>query len=493
MRPAPSHPEQGHGRLWAVVATVVVASTLAACSLEDGSHLGEAADDARGGHARPGPSVEDPPEPPDWDLGTATYEPAACPILPPLGVEMTCGTLAVDRDRDHPAEGRIQLAVARLHSESETPSPVPVVYLEGGPGGAALVSADWWAGHPVLDERDLILIDQRGTGWSKPNLGCEPELETDEGLGALAACAGRLERQTDLSDFATRDAAADIAELGMAMGYEQVDLWAISYGTRLAMVTITEYPEAVRAAVLDSVYPPGVEALEEQAGNGERAFDELFSACAADPACSERYGDLQEAMEDAMESLDAETPWIEWFDPWTGESTSTEVTGQDLVDAVFAALYDSLIIPDIPRAISLAGSEDKADVESGFSLLSGVELYGLDRQGVARGEPSSDSDGLYYSVTCSEEMPITDLPSIREAGRSVDPAFREELISGAEFDLSVCKIWDAGQDSAAALAPVSSRFPPCCWRAASIPSLHPAGPRRAWRGWPTGSSSSWKA
>jgi pimeloyl-ACP methyl ester carboxylesterase len=174
-----------------------------------------------------------------------------------------CGYLSVPEDHTRPQGSKIRLAIAIFKSASAHPKPDPVVYLQGGPGGPLVDalgpsftsnSLAAWPG-----DRDLILLDQRGTGNSQPSLAC-PELTTmahARFVEAMRACHDRLVREgINLNDYTTLQSTGDVHDLVQALGYRQANLYSISYGTRLALTVMRLSPSDVRSVVLDSVFPP---------------------------------------------------------------------------------------------------------------------------------------------------------------------------------------------------------------------------------------------
>jgi pimeloyl-ACP methyl ester carboxylesterase len=186
---------------------------------------------------------------------------------------IACGMLTVREDRSQPNGATIQLAVAIIPTRSPTPAPDPVVYLAGGPGSAALSGAPRlaraWA--PFLANRDLIVFDQRGTGFSRPALRCpESERSSDAELGrvlsadesvraevaALQRCHARLVREgVHLGAYTSAASAHDLEDLRVALGYGRWNLLGISYGTRLALTAMRDTPQSIRSVILDSTYP----------------------------------------------------------------------------------------------------------------------------------------------------------------------------------------------------------------------------------------------
>jgi len=219
----------------------------------------------------------------------------------------------------------LQLAVAILHPEDGATESDPILYLEGGPGGSVLEFLYLTYNRnfkPLLvSGRDVILFDQRGVGVSRPALDCPEqdrlfyELLDNEMNGrqlteqqmdrliirAMETCARNLAVKANLTDFSTRASAEDVADLIAALGYETVNLWGISYGSRLALEIMRSNPILVRSATLDSMVPAEVDLYGEQPANLAAAFDLLFQSCANDKACNAAYPDLRQVFFDTVE------------------------------------------------------------------------------------------------------------------------------------------------------------------------------------------------
>lgn len=202
------------------------------------------------------------------------FEEGPCAFPVPSGYTPECGYLIVPENRAQVDSPPIRLHVAIFRNRSADPAPDPVVHLAGGPGSSSLDVAGYMLGQgldAILERRDFILFDQRGTGYSQSRLDC-PEREALTSLlldGRLSAeetqpavleafqrCRERLAAQgIDLSAYHSAASAADLNDLRLALGYEKLNLYAVSYGTRLALTLMRDYPQAVRSAVLDSAYP----------------------------------------------------------------------------------------------------------------------------------------------------------------------------------------------------------------------------------------------
>jgi len=258
-----------------------------------------------------------------------------CPFSVPDGVQVDCGYLLTPERHANPDGAQLYLAVAIIRARSGAAEPDPIIYLEGGPGGSALSGIDGWVNAALGENRDIILVDQRGTGYSEPGLFCEFynydfDIEEVDSVTHHAACVENLRADgIDVSAYNSAESAADVALLIEALGYEQVNLYGISYGTRVALTVMRDYPDLIRAVVLDSPFPPHVNGFEEQAPNGWAAMQALFDACDADPDCADAFPDLEGRLSDFLVSLEDETLVFE------GEDGETEYTADDVVNELF--------------------------------------------------------------------------------------------------------------------------------------------------------------
>lgn len=143
------------------------------------------------------------------------------------GNDIDCGYVTVPEDRSDPSSQMIELAFAILYAPTDDVQPDPVIYLAGGPGGNAVGELDGWLDVPYLQDRDLILLDQRGTGYSVPSLNC-PEVE-EEAEDATQLCYDRLvDEGINLQAYNSAENAADVADLRVALGYEEWNLYGVS-------------------------------------------------------------------------------------------------------------------------------------------------------------------------------------------------------------------------------------------------------------------------
>ncbi len=390
------------------------------------------------------------------------FEEAACNFDVPVSLDIECGYLVVAEDRDDPANERtIRLHVAIFASESNRPAAEPIIYLEGGPGGDALETVPFafearFA--PFLADHTFIMFDQRGTGYSEPSLACPESTElslellddilTDEEANAvylemLGNCRERLLAEgANLAVYDSAASAADVDDLRRVLGYEQVNLYGISYGTRLAQTIMRDYPEGVRSAILDSSYPIAADLLTEIPRNASRAFETFFAGCAADADCAAAFPNLEERFYALVDALDAEPITVPVFYLFDRQNYDAALQGDDLIAVFFQALYSADIIPLLPQLI--------ADVESGdYELLSAL-LSNF----ILNSEFSSV--GMYYAVQCSEEAPFAGEEQLDEVE---NPRLRDYYEGSVADEVQACALWDVPAADGFENEPISSDIP----------------------------------
>jgi pimeloyl-ACP methyl ester carboxylesterase len=386
------------------------------------------------------------------------FEPSDCPFQVPAGAAVECGYLVVPEDRGQPDGRTIRLAVAILKSRSDNPAPDPVVYLAGGPGASALRGVGGWLDTPFLESRDFILLDQRGAGYSEPALNC-PEIdeavwhtfglalsaEDEIALEVEAAikCRDRLVNEgVNLAAYNSAASAADLNDLRRVLGYREWNLYGISYGTRLALTAMRDYPGGVRSVILDSTYPPRVGTYIEMVPNAAHAFDVLFAGCAADPACNAAYPELKTMFYGLLNRMNANPIPITVPRPGTGEPVDLLITGDDMAGGVFSSLYSARMIPFIPLFVHQLA-------EGNYELLPPLAEEKLPDGG-------GEGVGMSYSVLCYEEAPFDDSEAIKAAIENY-PQLRGFLPFRSER--SICEIWGAGKATPVETEPVSSDIP----------------------------------
>ncbi|MEJ2207462.1 MAG: alpha/beta hydrolase [Anaerolineae bacterium] len=401
------------------------------------------------------------------------WQKAPCPMdLPPGAVEgehITCGYVTVPEVRTPSGEGgaerhTIRLAVAVIHSASHDPAPDPLVMLAGGPGDSALTSFVQLLASPGMEgfwaEREVVLVEQRGTRYSTPFLRCDEMAELkldllDENPGdeeekarkleAWAACRERLvESGVHLAAYNSVENAADIVAVADALGYDRVNLYGGSYGSLLAQHIMRDYPERVRSAILDAVSPLRHEPnLLYKAHAMDHALRLLFTRCQEDVACNETYPDLERVYFDLVDQLNIEPATVQLQNPDTGEVHDLLLTGERLIAQTRDLLYVSAVLPILPGAIY-----DMA--EGDFSLLALIQSQFMFKLNLA--------DGMYNSVICTELADFTAADMADSAGLYPEVAeVVEDLID--EVMLQPCQVWGVEHLGDWVTAPVAGDIP----------------------------------
>ena len=351
-----------------------------------------------------------------------------------------CGVLRVPENRDDAARGRmLALFVLRIPAQTDMGKP-PVVYLEGGPGGAASASAIDLLDSALRQENELILIDQRGTGLSTPSLNC-PEMDDAGDAGdyssVLQNCRNRLLVEgIDLRAYSSAYSAWDAHDLLVALNIDAANIYGISYGSQLALTFARDFPERLRALVLDGVSPPQARIVSEQAANGQAAFERLFADCAASAACASAYPNLRGMFHATADALD-ESPAVilDWH-----SNEERDMDGADWINYLFDLFYDSDALPYMPAFIAAhaAGDyfHDPAPVAADDQPADWTDTpIGFD-------DLDDDSEGMYFSVVCADSVPFDSAEAALAAGEKLPPRLDAALTSAAIGLLDDCYLWN---------------------------------------------------
>jgi len=389
------------------------------------------------------------PSPMPTVVYTPRYEQAPCQFDTPTNTQVTCGYAIVPEDRTGDPADTIRLAVAVFHSTNPNPAPDPVVFLQGGPGGEAVkLSADAFGVlvAPFISTRDYIAFDQRGTGLSEPALNCD-ELDKvyrhdiygnlDDSVRELAyqnaflSCSGLLKAQgVKLSAFNTVESAADLKDIVTLLGYEKVNLYGISYGTRLALVTMRNHPQIVRSATLDSVVPVESNLILEYPNSARYSLGKLFETCKADADCNQAYPNLEADFWELTRKLDARPITLTTSAYPMGSVTET-VDGSYLLSVATGLAKNSYLINTAPQTISRVGGGDLTTlIAAQYSLPYAFE-------GI--------NPGLYISMMCREHILSTTAETLRTASEQVgvDNFIWRPYYSNFEKMFGACQSWGA--------------------------------------------------
>lgn len=325
-----------------------------------------------------------------------------------------CGTLQRPLDPAAPGGRSISLHVAVLPALSRHKRPDPVFFFAGGPGQSAVALAGP-VGHLLgrfSNRRDIVLIDQRGTGRSAP-LACDddhapqrPLRETIDPAAvqqALARCRQALQQlpHGDLRQYTTAIASQDTEAVRQALGLGRINLVGVSYGTRAALDYLRQFPQAVRRVVLDGVAPPDMVLPRSGAVDGQAALDALLTWCDADLDCRRQHPQLRQTWRRLLASLPRE---VTVTHPMTGVAETLRLTPAMLVGLLRAPLYAPALASALPAALQ-AASDDRWTPLAGLASALG---------GNARSPAMAQ--GLHFSVVCAEDMPLLERSPAAPAG-----------------------------------------------------------------------------
>lgn len=379
-----------------------------------------------------------------------------------LGSGFRCGYLTVPENRSKPSGRTIKVGVAIAKAASPTPDKIPLVYLNGGPGGTAIVPANGKVAAGMNADRDVIFVDQRGEYHADPFLGCPdldrflnrlPTLRFSDPTTRQASSAATQSCRDSITAagwepaaYNTFENAADLADLRVALGISEWDLYGVSYGTYLALLTMRDHPQGIRAVVLDSVLPPDQNIRAGFWVWASYGYEHLFAACDRQPACRAAYPHLRQEFFDTVTSLDSSPKTVTIQTP-AGPKTVI-VDGYALANALVLPSLAPGIRQDLPKAIHAIATGDATLVASIVGADGGV--------GVA-------SWGLALGVFCGEGVDwMTDAEALA-AARTALPTFPDSVLAPRVTQAPTlawdCSVWNVGRTARDPHQAVTSDIP----------------------------------
>ena len=334
-------------------------------------------------------------------------------------VKAECGTLAVADD--------IALNIVRIPAKERRGDALFI--LAGGPGGAATNMTGFAQETFGAGNRDIVLVDARGTGRSHP-LRCDPPAEPFADIFdpvRLADCREKL--HTDLTRFTTRHVAEDLERVRKALGYRTVTLYGTSYGTRVAQEYMRRHPKSIRAVILDGVVPPSLAMPTNYAEYAQRSLQSVLAMCKADAECGAAFPELDADLQKMLRAAEQ----------------GITIDGAKMGRGFFGeAFRNFLYSPDwyvkLPHVIHSAANGDWAS-------------FGEMARRYSRNIRSVDV-GMFLSVTCAEDLPRVNEAAIRRASQgTVLGTYRLDQQLGA------CRVWPRATTDRTASQPVRSSIP----------------------------------
>jgi pimeloyl-ACP methyl ester carboxylesterase len=364
-----------------------------------------------------------------------------------IQARVLCGVLEVPENRDNPNQKLVPLNIVVLPSIQKSPQPDPLFFLAGGPGQAAteLAATVQSIFAKARQERDIVLIDQRGTGKSNP-LKCEPDTLENEWAyddtkadiaQELTDCLATL-GDYDLSQYSTKEAIRDFDAVRQHLGYTMINLYGGSYGTRAALVYMKMFPETLRSVVLDSVAPTQV-VVGPFGKFGARAYDMMLADCAAQPSCLEAFPDLAKSYQTLFQRLETKPALVKMPDPVTSDMTEVLITANKVANSMRLALYSTTMRKMMPLIIDQAAKENYAPLVGFISASAGGGGMYI---------------GLTFNILCSEDMP-------RATDSMIASDIDNHFIKDKQTRLFVegCKVWPKFTPPEGHADPVNSDIP----------------------------------
>jgi pimeloyl-ACP methyl ester carboxylesterase len=319
-------------------------------------------------------------------------------------IKAECGTLPVAENRENPSR-MIDLNIAVIRSKSVNKKSDAVIMLAGGPGQSAVESYPG-ASHAfrdILKDRDVVLVDQRGTGHSNP-LKCEfdeslqEKLLEDESLylPALMECVDKLDADTRF--YTTPESIKDLEEVRKALEIPKWNLLGISYGTRKALTYVKMFPEAIRSVILDGVVPQQEPLAQSHEKNLINALRKQFEQCEKQEACHEAFGDVEQQMWQLFEKVEAQKPVIKLQNYMTGEYEEVTLTKQSLAIAIRMFSYSSKTMALLPLMISKANHGQYETLAAQANTIATLLQEGM--------------TNVELSIVCGEDVPFYTISSV---------------------------------------------------------------------------------
>jgi pimeloyl-ACP methyl ester carboxylesterase len=367
--------------------------------------------------------------------------------VPGVDEEVRCGRYEVYENRAARKGRRFGLNIVVLPAKGPEVAADPLVFLAGGGVAPATRYASFLneAYADLRPQRDILLVDQRGTGGSNPlecDLPTDPAstVYRDEGrfLAAVRRCRKKLEQKADLRYYTTPIAMDDLDEVRGWLGYPRLNLFGVSYGTTAAMAYLRQHPERVRTVALQGVIPFDVPMWLEVPRSSQQALDEVLAACARQPDCHEAFPDLENEFGSLLKRLAEKPVKVKVSEAETGPEVEVTIDDEILRGFVFGVLSSASRIHDLPLLLHLAHQGDYQPLAAKLA---------------ARGE-SGIPKGIYLSIVCSEVIPQFDPGALPAATAGT---FMGALRVGR--DVSACREWVRGWLPPGFRTPVKSDVP----------------------------------
>ncbi len=405
----------------------------------------------------------------------SSVEFAPCQLQDVTGVSVVaaeCGSLRVTENPQQPDGRHIALRVARLGAVNRRKQADPLFVLAGGPGMAATTfyASAAVAFERIRRERDIVLLDQRGTGASNP-LNCA--LQEDDLYQAseqqiqeeARRCLAALQPHAQVEYYDTSMAVRDLEQLRATLGYGRINLYGVSYGTRVAQQYLRHYADHVRVAILDGVVPPELALGPASALNAERALQRILARCAGEAACQQHFGDPSAAYHRVRTAVQQHPVAVTLPDPTTAQAAHLQFSSLQLASVLRLASYTAEQAALLPLMLDrAAAAADYVPLAAQFLLIN-------------RTYDDAVSYGMHNSVVCGEDVPFYRDEQIDRL------ALARTYLGTAQLDglRSICAVWPRGPIDADFHEPLRSAVPVLLLSGGDDPVTPPQDAERARR------------
>ncbi|NCF14224.1 MAG: alpha/beta fold hydrolase [Gammaproteobacteria bacterium] len=366
------------------------------------------------------------------------------------GIKARCGTMMRPENPVDPGSPEIAIRVAVVPALNLNPENDPIVPIAGGPGQGTVEFYSSYAGafEPVRRNRDILLVDQRGTGESS-RMDCpidddallfEGEFSLDDTIRFIEECLETLPH--DPRYFSTSVAVTDLEAIREALGYSALNLYGVSYGTRVAQHFARRYPDATRTVVIDGVVPPQIALGPEIATESQKAVDRILARCVEDAACNERFPDIEATFVAIVARLREASLEVSVPHPNTGRAEVVKFGEAELAGAVRLLAYSPTTIALLPLFVHEAGQGNWVPLASQYMMTAIAMSDAL-------------ALGMHNAVMCTEDMPFLERTTIDVDGiaASYMGTFQLDALE------AICTTWPRGPIDAEFKVPLATDIP----------------------------------
>lgn len=357
---------------------------------------------------------------------------------------LNCGFVTVPENPNKPDGKQIQVHYVVLPAVKNANHEEALLAIAGGPGQSAIENAAGFDAmlSKVRQQRDILLIDQRGTGRSNV-LACDEGAQSplsfdDDNVDTLAEtqkCLAKID--ADVTQYGSLNAIKDFEAVRAHLGYKKLHIYGISYGTRMAQLYMRLYPAHLATVTLDGIVPMQQSVLEIGSAI-DRGFDLLFKDCQATAACNSQFPELKADFE-RVDAMLATGPVMEnVYDPVTGEKTMLTMTRGKFSGSIRMALYQANVRALLPHAIHQASKNN-------FQSILGLYALTIDNAGMAM--------GMHASVVCGEDMHRITTTMREQAKKSF---MGRTMLEGLE---ATCSVWKVPAVDNSFSEPINSNIP----------------------------------